>query len=327
MMPSSWQMRGAPNYYASRVNLVWHKSPTQEHSGAFIQRSFPEHTVSMRQSNNFLKAGLEEKVDLDRPMLHKGQMEVWYVNLPDSKERKQCLEGQLKKQLIEPHRFDAVRYPTKCEGGNKNCMRKQFSDCIQGGINWEAVSHHGTVSKGAGMVQKGVIANWCSHKRILDELATQNKTDQEKYYVILEDDVILAPNFRLKLENFIAGYTKSTWDFIQVDPFGAEGKAVAFHNGKVTAPSAKGTKIVGDNYGMHCLVVKQSKLDVIQKYFGTHEVIPIDWIAKDIPNMITWAGGVTMNPEGHNGPAFPTPAYCKAGIFKSTIAGEKENDK
>merc|ERR1740130_977522 len=107
------------------------------------------------------------------------------------------------------------------------------------------------------MVQKGVIANWCSHKRILDLLAKDNKTQEEKYYVILEDDLILSPKFRLGLENFIATYT-----------------------GRVTEPGKKGEKFPGDNYGMHCLVVKQSELPTLHEYFSTHEVIPIDWIAK-----------------------------------------------
>merc|ERR1719149_484165 len=110
--------------------------------------------------------------------------------MKDSHQRAACVEGQLKKQFIEPHRFEAVKYPTQCGGAkpNKNCFRKEFSDCMAGGINWAAVSHHGTVSAGAGMVQKGVIANWCSHKRILDllaERAANSTKDQEKYYVIL----------------------------------------------------------------------------------------------------------------------------------------------
>jgi len=314
MLPTSWQMRNAPNYYTSRTNLVWHKSPTNGRSG-FIQR---EHTVTSNNKTNLLKEGQPKR-------LKKGQMEVWYVNLDESQQRKQCVEGQLKKQFIEPHRFAAVKYPTHCGGAkpNKNCFRKEFSDCIAGGINWAAVSHHGTISAGAGAVQKGVIANWCSHKRMLDLLAQDNKTEEEKYYVILEDDIILSPKFRLGLENFIATYP-GEWKYIQVDPFGAEGRKVAFHNGRVTEPGKKGEKNPGDNYGMHCLVVKQSELPTLQNYFTNHEVIPIDWIAKDIPGMITWAGNVVQNPEGHNGFEWQKPGFCSDAIYKSNIAGLSE---
>jgi len=313
MLPTSWQMRNAPNYYHSKSNLVWHKSPVNGRSG-FIER---EQTTTSDKTN-LLKAGQPKR-------LKKGQMEVWYVNLDSSTQRKQCVEDQLKKQFIEPHRFAAVKYPTTCEGG-KNCFKKEFADCMEGGINWAAVSHHGTVSAGAGSVQKGVIANWCSHKRILDHLAKDNVTKDEKYYVILEDDIILSPKFRLGLENFIASYPKE-WKYIQVDPFGAEGRQIGFYNGKVTEPGRKGEKLPGDNYGMHCLVVKQSEIATIQNYFSTHEVIPIDWIAKDIPGMITWAGNVVQNPEGHNGFEFQKPSFCGDGIFKSNIAGFKEEKK
>jgi GR25 family glycosyltransferase involved in LPS biosynthesis len=280
--------------------------------------------TSDSEKTNLLKDGSPKR-------LKKGQMEVWYVNLDESKQRSQCIEGQLKKQFLEPHRFPAVQYPTTCGGegqakANKNCFKREFADCMAGGINWAAVSHHGTVSAGAGAVQKGVIANWCSHKRILDLLDKDNKTDDEKYYVILEDDIILSPKFRLGLENFIATYT-GKWKYIQVDPFGAEGRQVAFHNGRVTEPGKKGEKFPGDNYGMHCLVVKQSEIETLKNYFSTHEVIPIDWIAKDIPGMITWAGNIAQNPEGHNGFEFQKPAFCKDGIYKSNIAGEKEEIK
>jgi len=312
MLPTAWQPRNAPNYYTSRLNLVWHKSPKNGRSGMLETSS---------ESVNLLKEGSPKR-------LKKGQMEVWYVNLDTSTQRKQCIEGQLKKQFIEPHRFPAVKYPTTCGGTkpNKNCFRKEFSDCMAGGINWAAVSHHGTISAGAGAVQKGVIANWCSHKRLFDFMKKDNKTEDEKYYVILEDDIILSPKFRLGLENFIATY-RGNWKYIQVDPFGAEGRQVAFHNGRVTEPGKKGEKFPGDNYGMHCLVVKQSELETISNYFSTHEVIPIDWIAKDIPGMITWAGNIAQNPEGHNGFEFQKPAFCQDGIYKSNIAGEQEEKK
>jgi len=318
MLPVQWNsMKNAPNYYTSRDNFVWHKSPMNGRSG-FIQR---EHTQTSSEKSNLLKAGVPRR-------LKKGQLEVWYVNLDESKQRAQCIEGQLKKQFIEPHRFSAVKYPTTCKAedgqkANKNCFKRAFGDCMQGGINWEAVSSHGTAAAAAGSVQKGVIANWCSHKRIWDLFAKDNVTKDEKYYVVLEDDVILSPKFRLGLENFIATYT-GDWKFIQVDTFGAEGRQIAFHNGKVTHPSQE-KKFPGDNYGMHCLVVKQSALEDLRTYFGTHEVIPYDWIAKDIPGMITWAGNIAQNPEGHNGFEFQKPSFCGEGIYKSNIAGLKED--
>jgi len=313
MLPAEWQMKNAPNYYTSRQNVVWHKSPSNGRSG-YIQR---EMTMTSDKTN-LLKEGAPTK------RLKKGQLEAWYVNLDESKQRKQCVEGQLKKQFLEPHRFSAVKYPTHCEG-NKNCFRKLFSDCMGGGINWQAVSAHGTVGAKPGAVQKGVIANWCSHKRLFDKLKQENKTKDEKYYVILEDDVILSPRFRLSLENFIANY-KGDWKFIQVDPFGKPGRQTAFLNGAVTEPS-KEKKKPGDNYGMHCLVVKQSEVDSLHEYFSTHEVIPIDWIAKDVQGLITWEGNIAQNPEGHNGLEFAKPAFCADGIYQSTIAGEKEEQK
>merc|ERR1712224_1028433 len=56
---------------------------------------------------------------------------------------------------------------------------------------------------------------------------------------------------------------------------------------------------------------------------SSHEVIPIDWIAEQIPGMITWAGNVVQNPEGHNGPSFAQPSFCGDGIYKSNIADQR----
>jgi len=262
--------------------------------------------------------------------LDKGQLEIWYVNLKGSTQREQCVEGQLKRQGLEPHRFNAVKYPTKCDANekspkDKNCFRKLYGDCMKGGINRQAVTAHTKPGSTPGAVQKGVISNWCSHKRILDQFANDTKASQEKYYVILEDDVIISPTFARALESFIATYPNE-WKYIQVDPFGAPGTQVAFHQGQVTEPGRKGEKRPGDNYGMHCLVVKQSEVEGLLNYFSTHEVVPIDWITKDIPGMITWTPNIAQNPEGHNGDVvFAKPPYCKDGIYKSDIAGEHQS--
>jgi len=278
-------------------------------------------TQASSEKVNLLKEGSEAEAP---KKLKRGQMEVWYVNLEASKERKQCVETQLNKQFIEPHRFPAFQWP-HC-GPNEDCLRSEAPDCMAGGIDWTAVSSHGSMDKGIGAVQKGVIANWCSHKRILDQFAKDNKTGLEKYYVILEDDIILSPKFHLGLEAFIANY-QGDWKYIQVDPFGKAGHEVAYYRGSVTEPGAPREKEPGDNYGMHCLVVKQSELEGLRNYFSTHEVIPIDWIAKDIPGMITWSANVVQNPEGHNGLSFAKPSYCGEGIYKSNIAGLREEPK
>lgn len=261
--------------------------------------------------------------------LKKGQLEVWFVNLDGSKERKDCMEGQLKKQFIEPHRFPAVKYPTTCDANdksakNKNCFRKLFSDCMGDGIDWTAVSAHSKPGAVPGAVQKGVIANWCSHKRILDQFLKDNQTKDEKYYVILEDDIIISPKFKRSLESFIANYP-GEWKYIQVDPFGAPAKQIAFHtDGPVTEPSKTPDK-KGDNYGMHVLVVKQSAVADLQKFYSTKKIVPIDWITHRVPGMITWAPNIAQNPEGHNGNiVFAKPDFCKDGIYKSNIAGETE---
>merc|ERR1719217_1450971 len=111
-------MKNAPNYYTSRQNIVWHKSPSNGRSG-YIQR---EMTMTSDKTN-LLKEGAPTK------RLKKGQLEAWYVNLDESKQRKQCVEGQLKKQFLEPHRFSAVKYPTSCKAeglqkANKNCFKR-----------------------------------------------------------------------------------------------------------------------------------------------------------------------------------------------------------
>merc|ERR1719160_205699 len=179
-----------------------------------------------------------QEEEVSRPKLAKPsgkpKIEAWYVNLKKSKDRNKCISQQLEDLGFEPYRFEAVEWPKTCSG-NTACLRQKtdVADCITGGVGWGAVTVHGTKNKNSeARVQRGVLANWCSHKRLLEQYEmNKTNTKEEEYIVVFEDDVILHKDFKDRIEKFIMEYDGKLndgkvmdWDFVQIDPFGSTGK-------------------------------------------------------------------------------------------------------
>jgi len=274
-------------------------------------------------------------VNYTAPTIGKVHLEAYFVNMNTSKKRRYCITRQLREQNMEAHRFEAVTWPKKCYSDMKCLARSPVNDCITGGVAWPGISTHGTESSaedGVGKTQRGVLANWCSHKRLFEKLYVEkvlakNASTEEEYFLVFEDDVILHKDFRQRIENFILNFNGELqdgrtikWGSIQIDPFGNTGKQAAkFDRGLISLPS----KADGDWFGMHAWLIKKSFLPKVVKWFQEHKAIPIDWIPKRMNQILAWKPHIAENPEViQAGGAIHPPGYCaKDALMKSTIAG------
>merc|ERR1719161_1203196 len=138
-------------------------------------------------------------------------MDMWYVNLKASRDRKQCMEKQIEEMGMKSHRFAAFSFK-RCrvaeEDDIQSCLTmKKYGDCVKSGVNWGAVATHGSASNTEKDRMYKIVSNWCSHKRMMAHMLKKqqesNATKKPKYAVILEDDVAFdRKDFMRKIVNF-----------------------------------------------------------------------------------------------------------------------------
>lgn len=282
-----------------------------------------------------------------------------YVNLDKSTDRANCISRQLTESGIENERFAAAALPA-CPDWDFKCFNdaifKSNGDCFKGGAEFLSLLQH--ASKGNAStweVASGILANWCSHKRLFQQLSDKSSSTygfphigkamlqvmqrskdkkpaadklSEKVYVIMEDDAILKPNFGSVIEDFVRNYN-GEWDLVQVDTFGSvQGwdKVNEYQGKPVYRPSP-----LAEYFGLHCILVKESSVAKLNFAMEHMPAVPVDWfpkLLKLVPNMVTlsWSPDVVINPEvkmwaGYNGTDF-LPKYCHEDILLSTIGGE-----
>lgn len=282
-----------------------------------------------KHESNFMELDPDELTGDSKP---EPTIESWYVNLDKSTDRKDCMERQLKELKQTPNRFPAVKFPDECVSGDapEHCLKqKGFGDCFENGIDYDSISTHG--SKGTSQRKMGfhVIANWCSHKRLFEQL--EKKKDQSDYFLILEDDVILDRNWTVKvLKDFAQNYPDQSWNLLQVDPFGAKslddlkghfkGKPVwAPSNPVQTADACK------QYWGFQAVLIRSAGLPTITEWMRTHDAVPIDWLPTRMPNVLAYGGLIARNPEeaSNFGRFIAVPDFCAKSISKSTIAARE----
>lgn len=278
--------------------------------------------------------------------------EAWYVNLESSTTRKQCMEKQLSKGGMTPHRWAAVEWPEKCAMHMKevehakamnllsgqstegigltrsqleSCMHKhQLGDCLgTKGISMPLTGSHGTLKDSTTLdeLRGHVVANWCSHKRLFNSLVARNTS--KDYFVVLEDDTILTNNFKQAIDDFVQNYKDEKWSSVQIDPWGKAQEIGDFKGKKVFRPfqgsvDPKTKKSMERQfYGMHAWLIKKDALPKMIDFMENSKTIPIDWIPQRQPQFLAWKPNIAKNPESGKG---KTPEFCDASIRESTIA-------
>jgi hypothetical protein len=286
-------------------------------------------------------------------------LKAYFVNTDKSEARAECMSKQLANQGIESARFKAV-VMKECPDFDFVCMNdvvfNHHKDCFKSGADLIHLTQHGSSGKDASMKNRAmaVLANWCSHKRLFQEIATNtsssydvqtmaknsfrqivNKADEkttkdannDKVYIIMEDDSILKPDFADKIQDFIQNYD-GKWDMVQVDTFGGvdgRDKVGDYKGVPVYHPGPK-----GDYFGLHCILIKESSMGKINLEMGLMPAVPVDWfpkLLKEVPDtkVLAWNPDIVAQPEMKTqGKEVNLPSYCDDSVLLSTIGGETQ---
>merc|ERR1719161_2832115 len=139
-----------------------------------------------------------EKNEVVKEDLEKVKFDLWYINMNKSDSRRNCIERQLTEAGIESiNRFPAVEIRGMTKQGRKLLQKANgehaqklylqqlndlgYGDCVEGGIDFEGTSTHGSQKTNEWHVRNAVIANYCGHKRLLKE---QEKNESAADYIV-----------------------------------------------------------------------------------------------------------------------------------------------
>jgi len=271
----------------------------------------------------------------DQKTTQRSGLKAFYVNLDKSKERASCISQQLAEQRIGNNRYVASTMPN-CGDFDFKCFQLAMEtnkDCFKSGADLIHMFQHGSKGNASSVQVAGaVLANWCSHKRLFQELASNTSSNyglaefapkvegsignavkkglhlhqkfeeagadmgggtDEEVYIIMEDDAILKPNFGNKIEEFVRNYA-GKWDMVQVDTFGS--KRDQDKIGMFKDTDIYHPSATGDYFGLHCILVKKSAVGKLNFEMGLMPAVPVDWfpkLLKDVPD----TNGIVWNPD------------------------------
>jgi hypothetical protein len=262
-------------------------------------------------------------------------IDLWYVNLKDSKDRKKCMDRQIEEMGMKSNRFPAFNFK-RCRAAAEDdvvsCLvQKKYGDCVKSGLNWGAVNTHFSASNSELERQYHIVSNWCSHKRMMSQMLKQHKAQNstKKYAVILEDDVAFdRKDFMRKVVNFCETYDgkmNTTWSMVQIDPFGSKcDKHVVgnFEGMPVWKPkNVNGGWECSNYWGAQALLVKYDAIPGIIKHMEDHPTVPLDWLPAHLPAGLAWRANIALNPEAARSVHMrvPMPQYCQKSVKQSTI--------
>jgi len=271
-------------------------------------------------------------------------LELWYVNMKDAKDRRQCMDKQMEEMGVKPHMFKAINFfqCSRSAGQDANlvgCLTaNKYGDCVARGINPQAIATHG--AQGADDLARAyhIVSNACSHKRMMTAMHKQHKESKSKakYAVLLEDDVAFdRHDFLRKIVNFAEMYDgkyNSTWQMVQIDPFGSkcDKHIVGYFEGlPVWKPKNVNNNHECSNYwGAHALLVKYEAIPLIVAHMENHPTVPLDWLPAELDQGLALQANIAKNPEAMNqyyGEKMhhqwvQYPSYCKSSVKTSTIA-------
>jgi len=255
------------------------------------------------------------------------EIEVWYINMKARTDRRNCIEKQLLDMGIVPHRFEAVE-PTPAdlkEGG-------KYHDCVKGGY----LKNQAYVDAGNGgirmgeHVKMGIIGDTCSHKRVFEEMAKSKSN--AKYFVVLEDDVILNPlKFKTAINQFVdpqygyKGKHSENWQMVQLDFIGsscrdhtigkAGGKRV-FKPKDIFMPAYGGADCAR-YFGTHAMLMQKDTLPSVIEHMETHKALPMDHLQGELPRALAWRPQIAHQVSTQKGRKMPE--FCSKKVKGSSI--------
>lgn len=262
-------------------------------------------------------------------------LDLWYVNLKEGKDRRECMDKQIAELGVKSHRFQGFNFK-RCESWEADditrCLtKKKYPDCIgKKGIAF-GITTHGSASNTDNERKYHIVSNWCSHKRMMAQMYKehQQQKSKKKYAIMMEDDVAFnRKEFMRKVVNFCETYDgkyNKTWTMVQIDPFGSKcDKHIVghFEGLPVWKPKNVNNGWACSNYwGAQALLIKYDAIPEIIQHMEEHETVPLDWLPGKLETGLAWRANIALNPEASRSVHMkvPLPQYCKRSVQHSTI--------
>lgn len=281
---------------------------------------------------------------ISKPPAH--NFDVWYINTPDGVERNRCMQKQLRHAHLKARRYSADVFG-HCSGGASSlakCLEQQgFGDCVQGGIDWSAVSSHGDDTHASVEVSSHIISNYCSHKRLFSKIAMSGNASE--FALVFEDDVLLDTDaLVLEIDSFLEAYRDIDWDLVVVDPMNIQvdfvyqgrlkgGMCDRYETGRHRGrPVWRVPQVKAGQYGpclfeecsfcgAQALLVRTASIKRLVAVMEAQPAVPMDWLPRHVPGSLAWRPEVALNPRGSGrGP----PEVCGMQAESSSIDGKAE---
>ena len=167
--------------------------------------------------------------------------EAYYITVNDKKfeKRQELMDKQIKKYNLDINKYYGV---------NKNKIH--FKNILK----HKVLLNMNNVKKNLGS-----LACYLSHIFLYLKIYKENKNNNKQVFLILEDDCIILPNFKKKLE-FFYKYIPKNWDMVWLGYNHFSGKPINKYVGKPKNKSG-----IGYNSQHHCYLLKKKSIPKILK--------------------------------------------------------------
>lgn len=260
------------------------------------------------------------------------EVEVWFVNVHGATNREKCMNAQFENMGIKGHKQIAMQKltPDCTAGGEKRAFMTDYDEATKVLKNDENTRFH-------------IISNWCTHKQLFSKL--YNGTSKADFFMVMEDDTVMdEEKFMPLMKTFINEYDgqfKDNWQMVQLDFYGSSCKAhrVGAVGGKTVFKPAnlfkqgvnfkkplKGSMECAQYFGGQAYLIRKSEIPSIVENMETHQTVPLDWLAAQLPRGLAWKPGIAFNSRSYK----TTKGYAKAcggAHFESNIAQASNNQK
>ena len=166
-------------------------------------------------------------------------IDLYFINMDISKDRRENMEKQLNKHNIKFNRFPAY---------NGSEIKTNFEN--------DLINNYNVFNKNSGIynTKKGSFGNFLSQTSCWYNFY---KNSSKKYIMVLEDDIELLPNFNTnKVQEIINSLNSTNWDMLKLFYFGR--KSGTDENKMVYKANNNGHNV--DNTGMQIYIIPKKSI-------------------------------------------------------------------
>ena len=191
-------------------------------------------------------------------------IDLYYINLEESTDRKKSIENQLNRLNVNYNRFNAY---------NGKLINDDFKNELS--IDYKLFNTSGDIYKN----KKGSLGNYLSQ---LTCWYNYYKNSEKKYIMVMEDDIIIDDDFNLKYVYDVVN-SIDNWDMIKFNHFGKqEGKNI----NKYLYKGVSNCDTCKPNTGMQMYMISKKSVPLFVDNMFPIKNLTFDWAVKKLMNKL-----------------------------------------